>query len=540
MLRTHAILLIALVSIPTESVHAQRNAFEAERKVGRLLRQAQRSYDNLELSRAQTAIDEAIKLIERFGVDSDNGRSLAALVYMQRGIIAYVQNQDTRSAQEDFERALEYDDQAELDPMVVTPSLKRVFGNARSNAVGRSRRSSRQYDDRGRSAYEERGRGGRRERRDDSYRDDFREGDTRRSDNRRRDRDGRRDDYREDDRRSYRDEDYRGDQDSRRGGRDDYRGRRDGRRASRRDDDSRGRDRVRRREKSLTHAAPRGARSGLALKLEVTVSESIYRDVGVVMLYFNTARTDVRQKIEMRPGRGNTFVARIPRDYMIGSQVRYYFQAEDRRDNPIASLGSASRPYLIQISGDTLGAPEIASGSSLDGSGYERYDDDGRTYFTLGAQMGGGVGWVKEFAKPVTQKGARLKKPGLAPAPFHTLVSADFWVSRDFSVGGFARIQIVEFAFLGGGRFQYRMSDSGAHGTRLRVGGGVGHVRHLVKLGNRLDTTLEGIGHVSLGMTYSYDFNDTLAFTLSPDYLHMFGASPSYHLDVSFGLELNF
>ena len=48
MLRTHAILQCT-VSIPTESVHAQRNAFEAERKVGRLLRQAQRSYDNLEL-----------------------------------------------------------------------------------------------------------------------------------------------------------------------------------------------------------------------------------------------------------------------------------------------------------------------------------------------------------------------------------------------------------------------------------------------------------------------------------------------------------
>ena len=129
MLRTHVILLIALMSIPAASVHAAR----AERKVGRLLRQAQQSFDNLELSRAQTAIDEAIKLIERFGVDSDNGRSLAALVYMQRGIIAYVQNQDTRSAQEDFERALEYDDGAELDPMVVTPSLKRVL-RARNNA----------------------------------------------------------------------------------------------------------------------------------------------------------------------------------------------------------------------------------------------------------------------------------------------------------------------------------------------------------------------------------------------------------------------
>ena len=68
----------------------------------------------------------------------------------------------------------------------------------------------------------------------------------------------------------------------------------------------------------------------------------------------------------------------------------------------------------------------------------------------------------------------------------------------------------------------------------------MGHVRHLVKLGNRLDTTLEGIGHIALGMTYSYKFNDTLGFVLTPDYLHMFGASPSYHLDVSFGLELLF
>ena len=365
----------------------QRNASEAERKVGRLLRQAQRSYDNLELSRAQTAIDEAIKLIERFGVDSDNGRSLAALVYMQRGIIAHVQNQDTRSAQEDFERALEYDDRAELDPMVVTPSLKRVFNNARNNARGGSRRSRNQYDDRRGSGYNDRDRGGRRDGRDESYRDDYRDERRDRSRSGRRDRGRGGDDYRNDDRRNYRDDDYRGGRDSRRGSRDVYRDRRDDRRASRREDDSRGRGRSNE-ENSLTYVAPRGARSGLALKLEVTVSERIYRDVGVVMLYFNTARTDVRQKIEMRPGRGNTFVARIPRDYMIGSQVRYYFQAEDRRDNPIASLGSASRPYLIQISGDTLGAPEIASGSSLDGSDYERYDGEGRTYFTLGAQMG--------------------------------------------------------------------------------------------------------------------------------------------------------
>ena len=163
-----------------------------------------------------------------------------------------------------------------------------------------------------------------------------------------------------------------------------------------------------------------------------------------------------------------------------------------------------------------------------------------RKYFGLSLNIGTGAGWVKDFAKPVTQKGARLKEAGFALAPFHTLVSADFWVSPSFSVGGFARIQIIEFAFLGGGRLQYRTSRSGPHEFRVRLGGGVGHVRHLVKLGNRLDTTLEGIGHVSLGVTYRYKFSDVIGFVLSPDYLHMFGESPSYHLDVNFGLEFMF
>ncbi|MBV71718.1 MAG: hypothetical protein CMH52_10295 [Myxococcales bacterium] len=533
-----------LTALLLQPAFGQRNAFEAESEIQRKLRSAQRAYDNLELERAERAIDDAVRLIDRFGIESRTGRQLAAQVYMQRGILAFVKNQDRRAAKQDFQRALEYDERARLDEMVETPSLRRVFEDARQASSGRSRGQQRDQYDSGRDNGGSYGAAaaGAAGAAAGQYRNDYGSSGRREQD---------RTDYRRDERRGGQERQRRARSDDRDYDRNDrrtneYRPReaRAGRPDASRRDTAGGRfrndrSRSRARQDKLSHQAPRKAASGVALKLTVNVSDEIYRDVGVVFVYFNTARTDVRQKLEMRPGRGNTFEARIPRHYMIGSQVRYYFQAEDRRDNPMASLGSASRPFLLEISGDTLGASEFASGSSLDGDS-DGVSGGGRTYFSLSANMGAGVGWVKEFAQPVTQKGARLKKPGLAPTPFHTLVSADFWVSRKISVGGFARIQIIEFAFLGGGRLQYKLSRSGPHETRLRLGGGVGHVRHLVKLGNRLDTTLEGIGHIALGMTYSYKFNDSLGFVLTPDYLHMFGASPSYHLDVSFGLELLF
>jgi len=43
-----------------------------------------------------------------------------------------------------------------------------------------------------------------------------------------------------------------------------------------------------------------------------------------------------------------------------------------------------------------------------------------------------------------------------------------------------------------------------------------------------------------LGMTYRYKLGNTAGFVFSPDYLHMFGASPSYHFDFALGLELLF
>ena len=219
----------------------------------------------------------------------------------------------------------------------------------------------------------------------------------------------------------------------------------------------------------MSHVAPRGrSSSGRELRLKVTIAERTYRDVGKVVIFFQTARSDQLQMLEMLPGRGNDFEARIPSRYMVGSNVKYYFQAEDRTGQVLATLGSRRRPYELRLEGDTLGADSFASGSSLDGS--DNSFSSGRKYFGMSLGLGTGFGWVTLFAKPVTQKGASLKEAGLAIAPVHTLTQLDFWLSPAFSLGGYARVQLVEFSALGGVRVQYSFAPGAVHETRLRGG----------------------------------------------------------------------
>ena len=75
--------------------------------------------------------------------------------------------------------------------------------------------------------------------------------------------------------------------------------------------------------------------------------------------------------------------------------------------------------------------------------------------------------------------------------------TARFLLSPAFT-RGYARVQLVEFSALGGVRVQYSFAPGAVHETRSRGGFGIGNVRHLVKLGSLIDTTLEGEYNVSL------------------------------------------
>jgi hypothetical protein len=175
-------------------------------------------------------------------------------------------------------------------------------------------------------------------------------------------------------------------------------------------------------------------------------------------------------------------------------------------------------------------------------------DDSGgpSNYNTFGFSLsvGTGAGWVTTFATPVERGAfdAVVEQPGVSSTPFHSLAELDIWVSSSFAISAFARIQIVEFADLYGGRIKYVFSR-GQSSFRLRLGGGYGWVRHLIQLGEVYDTTLEGPGMVTLGLSWVRKINKSTNFVISPDYLQLFGAAPfgpSYHVDLSMGVEFGF
>ena len=88
---------------------------------------------------------------------------------------------------------------------------------------------------------------------------------------------------------------------------------------------------------------------------------------------------------------------------------------------------------------------------------------------------------------PVRKYHRHFETEGFAPAILHLNVEADAWATDKLSLGVFGRIQVVESATLFGGRVQHKTSESRTGETRLRFGGGYGHVRHLVKIQNRND-----------------------------------------------------
>lgn len=431
-------------------VLAQGRSRQAEAQVERLLREAREAYDNLELDVAETSLDQAIAL----GEDNRLSTPTLAEAYIQRGILYHVRDKDTGRAVTDFIAALRIDDRAQLDPLVSTPSLERLFDEARVEA----RRSPARRDDPPPA-------------RAPVTRDPDPPPPTRTA----------------------------------------------------------GQD--------LYHEPPLKAKAGESQPLTVEVDDRINRVVYRVQLVFTTARSPQAQKVEMEPKGQRNFSARIPSRFMVGTTLSYYIVAEDRQGRPMGTVGTPERPILIPIEGDILGGvDEIASGSSLDGGGG---GGGGREYVSLTLSVGSGGGVITDRAEPQNQTGFQVS-PGFALAPFHTMLELDVWATDWLAIGGYARVQIVEFAHLEGARVKVRVLQAGSSQLHVRAGGGYGHVRHLVDLGELLDTTLEGPFHWTLGVSWKLAFTDLMSLVVSPDFLHLIGESPSYHFDLNVGMAFDF
>jgi hypothetical protein len=499
----------------SSSAWGQRSYRRAEGDVERLLEDARSAYENFELEQAESELQRAIALIDRF----DMRTAFAADVFVQMGIIVYAKKRDGRRATAFFERAFGADPKVMLDRNSANPTMEKLFETARARA--RRSSSDRQSDSRrdNRGTY-----GDDRER---SNRQGVRSGN--------RDRDGRRSSSRgrggRNDRQDNRREEFNDTWDNGPNsswGQDNQ---------SRRPDNSR--DRGSRRGEKLSHDAMQVAPSDKSIELWVNVDPDVNREIYQLFVHFRSAATTSVQKAVMRAAGATEFRVTIPRRYVIGREFVYYFVAESRSGRKVASLRTAQSPFRVKLSGDVLGgASSFASGSSLDYSP-DRFGDE-QANFALSLGTGSGVGFVTTNSRPVRNASAVLSEAGFAPAILHLLVEADAWVNEKVSLGVFGRIQVVEYASLFGGRLQYRTSSSGSNETRLRFGGGYGHVRHLVKIETRNDTTLDGPFCASGGFVYLRKLSSSMKFKTAFDYVQLFGESPSYHFDLTLGIELGF
>jgi hypothetical protein len=272
----------------------------------------------------------------------------------------------------------------------------------------------------------------------------------------------------------------------------------------------------------------------------VSVDPDLNREIYQLFVYFRSAATTSVQKAVMRAAGSTEFRVTIPRRYVVGREFVYYFVAEARSGRKVATLRSAQSPFRVRLSGDVLGgASSFASGSSLDYGDEESAGDAGNSFsFAIGT--GSGFGFVTKDSRPVRNTTAILETEGFAPAILHLTVEADAWATEKLSLGAFGRIQVVEFATLFGGRLQYKTSESRTGETRLRFGGGYGNIRHLVKIQNRNDTTLDGPFCATGGFVYLRKLSGSMKFKTALDYIQLFGDSPSYHFDLTLGIELGF
>ncbi|MBU1898724.1 hypothetical protein KKB55_13330, partial [Myxococcota bacterium] len=209
----------------------------------------------------------------------------------------------------------------------------------------------------------------------------------------------------------------------------------------------------------------------------------------------------------------------------------------------VIARGRSPRDSIeVSVKSNTLGnLDKIAHGEGLgNGNGWgEDNDKKLRKYVSIGVSIGTGGGFITDLATPVNTKSTNIS-PGFSFTPFHTLLELDFWTTEWLGLGAFARLQIVEWAHLEGGRLKFHVVNNKGHQLFLRAGGGVGRVRHLIDFGDILDSTLEGPYFYTFGLCYLYNFSKDVGLALTPDFLNLFGDSPSEHIDINLGLIFSF
>lgn len=281
----------------------------------------------------------------------------------------------------------------------------------------------------------------------------------------------------------------------------------------------------------------------IVFQVDVPATVPVYR----VVLYFRRFGESTYKDVEMAPRGETSFAHTLTGDAVCSSQIDYYIEALDRTGNILASEGDRVAPMAVSI----LQGGKCKGGKVTTGPPPKEIDEPGeRQYVFLQISPGTAAGLVLESSTPVVNPDASVA-PGLATAPFHLMVELGFIITPELHMSATYRNQFVfltdgvEVEPIFGGKLRWWFDNDGAFVMYTAVGGGFGHVRHLITVqlndggGQFVDTIKHGPGHAGAGFGFGLKASDNIAFILDVYPMLLF-PEVSANLDLNLGLRVAF
>ena len=293
----------------------------------------------------------------------------------------------------------------------------------------------------------------------------------------------------------------------------------------------------------LMHIPMANATAGRPFPIRVQISQNLRAQAYYVRLFYQTQGTIGTQRLDLQPTSPLEFAGSIPSEFMRGTQLYYYIVVYDQAENPIHFHKNSESPQVVNIIG----------GGAFDPNASQPAQPIEDAYVSVNMLLGSGAGILSGGVYLQKQKRREVIN-GVAWAPFHVQLELDFWLGQSVALGLFSRLQIVEFALLGGAHLKWFITNTTESKFALRLGGGYGEARHLVSVNYQsggmtkqgLDTALQGPVFYKVGMEYSTPISDILSFVITGDFIHLITPSPpvenspAKHFDVNLGLSATF
>jgi hypothetical protein len=548
------------VSLTTISVgHTQNSVRDAELQIERLLRDAISYYENLEIDPMEDSLERILNIERRFGPATPRMAKDISQAYIYKGLLVSLQDsRNTQGIKRYFIKAIEINDQAQMSSSIRTPTLSRIFEDARrqarprnngyaagggyNNSDGRANNQGGRSNNQGGSVMggagvgaATGGAGSRVPNGGGGYgnnsRDPYGNNNTQNPYNNNRATNQK--SY-GNDQRTYpnKDEGYRNNNSNQ----NTYRTPKSNDRYANTTKTRGGSD------NDISHTPPLQVMGGRTFDVRINIAPYLVRQVYWATLFYQTRATNGTQKVEMSRENDRTFAAQIPANFVTGDRIQYYIVLYDQSKSILTSYRNSRSPVSLQIVGGRYA--NLTGGLSKGNAGNKDYK------VSVGILPGTGIGQVTETAALQIQKSQKVTE-GFAATPFHTQLEFDYWTSKSFGIGLFTRIQVIEFAFAGGLHAKWRFKHGDQISSALRFGAGYGRVRHLVPVNTStkslLDTTLAGPIFYKLGIELSYHLSSRIAFKPTVDFLHLIALdvadttqSPSRQFDINLGLEVKF